>query len=385
MQQQPRGLGEHSDEQLEALLKDTSFDVQRAAGKLLDGEPSIAARRGDAPRQQRETKRPRTGEASDFTTPWTQSAPPPAQHTPQDVSAAPHAAELPSAELYASAHQRAAELRAAERRAAKPGAPPTPSLERRALEAEERADAAEVKLRTAVSGDTSWIFTAAKIADLGRTLARLVITPIAKLIAALPSQLAEALRKYDAAEAARIADAAAETLLERQVGCCRTCTEVGELEGLDFDTRHNKIYCLECERYADLAPSKLKQGARNWGVFDGTHEADPAGGTRERLFKTVKGAVKRHVMSGLHRWCEIHAVEQAARTRKTTSVGMTCAPLLPRAHYLPCVPLHLFAHHPLCARLCPCARLTHCACLTPHVHMSQMWPPRAADSQGARL
>ena len=62
MQQQPRGLeekvallrnisgGEHSDEQLEALLKDTSFDVQQAAGKLLDGEPSIAARRGDGAR-----------------------------------------------------------------------------------------------------------------------------------------------------------------------------------------------------------------------------------------------------------------------------------------------------------------------------------------------
>ena len=147
-----------------------------------------------------------------------------------------------------------AELRAAELRAAEPGELPTPGWERRALEAEARAEAAEVKLHTAGSGDTSSSFTAAKMADLGRTLAGLVVTPIAPLLAALPSQMAVAVRKHDAAEAVRVADAAAETLLERQVSCCRTCTEIGKLEGLDFDTRHNKIYCLECERYAASAP-----------------------------------------------------------------------------------------------------------------------------------
>jgi hypothetical protein len=211
-------------------------------------------------------------------------------------------------------------------------------------EAKLRAEVAEAKLRAAGSGGTSWISTAAKVADFGRTLADAVIAPIKTLIAALPLQFAKAVREYDEAEAVRVAADAADTLLERQVNCCRTCTEIGKLEGFDFDARQNKIYCLDCQRYGAYAPKKYTRGAQIWGVFDGQHAA--------REFKTVKLAVKlavkRHILHSLHRWCEIHAVEEAARTRKTTSVGMTCAPLPSRAPRPPCALLPI----------CPCARLT---------------------------
>ena len=60
-------------------------------------------------------------------------------------------------------------------------------------------------------------------------LATAVITPITSLIAALPSQLAAAMRKHDEDEAVRLAAATEETHLERQIQRCTTCTEIGKL------------------------------------------------------------------------------------------------------------------------------------------------------------
>jgi hypothetical protein len=343
--------GELSDAQLVELLKDSDYDINLAACRVYDGDHSNA-RRADVVQQQPSTKRPRSGDArksappSNSATPWT-SALPPAQHTPQDVGGAAqqHAAELRRAELRAAGLS-AAELGAAELGAAELGAPPTPSWERRALEAEARAAEAEAGLRVAGSGGTSGIFTVGIIADLGRALARVVITPIAaqitalplllaeavvtpltKLIEALPSQFAKAVREYDETEAVRVAADAAETLLERQVSCCRTCTEIGKLECLDFVAHQNKIYCLNCQRYGAYAPKQYLHGARCWGVFDGTHARDTTRGISARELKSVKSVVKRHIQSSLHPWCDIHAVEEAIRNRKTHSVGMTCAPL----------------------------------------------------------
>ena len=149
--------GDYSDAQLEAMLRDSDFNIRLAAGKVFDGEPS-SARRVDAVQQQPATKRPRADEARSSGSPWGRTlAPSPAKHSPTQ-----HAAELRSAELRAgelraaelraaelrAAELRAAELHAAELRAAEQGAPPTQSWELRALErAVARAEAAEAELR----------------------------------------------------------------------------------------------------------------------------------------------------------------------------------------------------------------------------------------------
>ena len=100
---------------------------------------------------------------------------------------------------------------------------------------------------------------AAVVAALGTS----VITPITSLIAALPSQFAAAVRKYDEDEAVRLAAAAEETHLERQIQRCTTCTEIGKLDAFDFSATSNRIYCLDCQRYGYKAPGKHKHGMTN--------------------------------------------------------------------------------------------------------------------------
>ena len=162
------------------------------------------------------------------------------------------------------------------------------------------------------------------VKELGEAL----IKPITKLINALPSQFAAAVRKHDEAEAVRIAAADEETHLERQIQRCMSCTEIGKLEGFDYWASTNKIYCLDCQRYGYMAPGKHTRGASSWGEYEGPHAREPLSGIKVRAFYTVKHAVLRHARSGLHAWCEVHAVEVAAETRKAKSTGMTCGRLV---------------------------------------------------------
>jgi len=167
-----------------------------------------------------------------------------------------------------------------------------------------------------------------QMAAIVQALSTTVITPITGLIAALPSQLAAALRKYDEEEAVRLAAAAEETHLERQIERCMTCTEIGRLDAFDYDATMNRIFCLDCQRYGYKAPGKHTHGMRSWGDYDGPHPAEPLRGIKAREFKTVKHAVLRHARSPLHAWCEVHAIEAAAETRKTQSAGMICGRLV---------------------------------------------------------
>ena len=167
-----------------------------------------------------------------------------------------------------------------------------------------------------------------QMAALMAALATAVITPITSLIAALPSQLAAAMRKHDEDEAVRIAAAAEETHLERQIQRCVTCTEIGKLDPFDYSATWNRIYCLDCQRYGYRAPGKHKHGMISWGDYEGNHAAEPLRGIKAREFYTVKHAVLQHARSGLHAWCEVHAVEAAAETRKAQSTGMICGRLV---------------------------------------------------------
>ena len=104
---------------------------------------------------------------------------------------------------------------------------------------------------------------------LSGAISQTVITPITTAISALPSQMAAAVRVHDEAEAVRLAAAAEETHLERQIQRCMTCTEIGKLDGFDYCASTNKIYCLDCQRYGYKAPGKHKRGATGWGEYEG--------------------------------------------------------------------------------------------------------------------
>lgn len=178
------------------------------------------------------------------------------------------------------------------------------------------------------SSGSSSINSSTQLAALVKAFDEAVITPITTLISSLPSQFVAAVRKHDEAEAIRIAAAAEETHLERQIERCMSCMEIGKLDGFDYWASTNRVYCLDCQRYGYLAPGKHTRGATIWGEYEGARAADPLLGTKARDFKTVKHAVLRHARSGLHSWCEVHSVEAAAETRKANSIGMTCGRLV---------------------------------------------------------
>eukprot|EP00966_Prymnesium_polylepis_P132438 3061851-Prymnesium_polylepis.1 len=98
-------------------------------------------------------------------------------------------------------------------------------------------------------GGSGGITAPMQVVALAQALSTAVITPIKRLVAALPAQLAAALRKYDENEAVRLAAAAEETHLERQIERCRTCTEIGNLEAFDYEATANRVFCLNCQRY----------------------------------------------------------------------------------------------------------------------------------------
>ena len=75
---------------------------------------------------------------------------------------------------------------------------------------------------------------------------------------------------------------AQETHLERQIGRCASCTEIGKLEGFDFDATHNKIYCLDCNHWGYKAPTVHTRGASSWGVYSGPHASNALLGIKVR-------------------------------------------------------------------------------------------------------
>jgi hypothetical protein len=325
--------GGPSDHELEMLLKDSSWSVQAAAAAHFDGDDGAHA--------------PRAPEADSI---------------PRDA-----APELPEK------RQRVTSPTQGERKAQHSS--PWPFCGTAA--GPEVSEAAAPGVLAAMQ---------AMLAPLASSV-KLIVESVTAMRSTLPTELAKAVRQYDEDEARRLAEAAEETELERQIARCRTCVEVGKLKGFSYTVQTNEIVCLDCQRYGHECPGKLIRGARNFGVFDGDCKADrehtpprsapplcmctahpacntwsgqyarvsacpcpcprvhsrhvclsrvcscgPAStalrGITARHFKTVKHALLRHARSGAHSWCEVHAFEVAANMRRANATGLACGRLV---------------------------------------------------------
>lgn len=78
------------------------------------------------------------------------------------------------------------------------------------------------------------------------------------------------------------------------------------------------------------APARARDvpHARSPGVPSRIPACTALRGIAARHFKTVKHALQRHARSGLHTWCEVHAVEVAANTRRANATGLACGRLV---------------------------------------------------------
>ena len=107
------------------------------------------------------------------------------------------------------------------------------------------------------------------------------------------------------------------------ISACRTCYDLGELQGFFYSPTENLVRCEACFRYSRFAPSALLRGMTNVGIFTGDNDSG-------RAFKTVKAAVKEHIETeeGVHEWCLQYADQERKRAEATTEagvvVGLTC-------------------------------------------------------------
>ena len=172
------------------------------------------------------------------------------------------------------------------------------------------------------SGTSSATASASASASLAQNQMLETFASVTKALEALPSQLARelpnVLRAHDEAERHRQQDNGELTELQMRVDNCRTCEEIGRLPGLSFDRRFNVVSCGNCQRYhMEYKGTGTANGTRGKG-------GEFAGPKAARPFPVVKFAVKTHLGSPMHAWCDIHAAEESRRDESRKHVGLNC-------------------------------------------------------------
>ena len=199
-----------------------------------------------------------------------------------------------------------------------------------ANEAMERDGVGSKRARPDKEGGGTSSATASASASLAQNQMLDTLASVTRALEGLPSQLARdlpnMLRAHDEAERHRQQDNGELTELQMRVDNCRTCEEIGRLPGLSFDTKFNVISCGNCQRYhMEYKGTGTTGGTRGkGGEFAGPKANLPRGASDARPFPVVRFAVKTHLGSPMHAWCDIHAAEESRRDESRKHVGLNC-------------------------------------------------------------
>jgi hypothetical protein len=202
--------------------------------------------------------------------------------------------------------------------------------------AQERLTQERLEMEGAAQEGLKQLIKAAAEAAAKET-ADVFLAGIRQQIDSLPKQLAkavpEAVRTHDEAEALRLRTDGHESALEQLVARAATCTELGKIDGLNFDPVANVICCDDCNRYAtsNQVPNILLRGCGNAagvGTFEGPRPRGHPHGVRAMF--TVRAKIAKHLRPGntIHNWCNIHAYEVAQHDRKQDAIAMLCSRLV---------------------------------------------------------
>jgi len=167
-------------------------------------------------------------------------------------------------------------------------------------------------------------------AGLSEQMEQLRIGQSAVLQQALQQELPAALIEAEVrrqAEKEQIQTAKANATRDMQLAACKSCADIGKLEGFSFLAQKNLVQCDACFRYSAFAPPALKRSNQSTGVWLGTN--------LRRDFRTVRQTVQRHLglekgseMDGAwHEWCIAHAAEQLRVDSENRNAGLNVGKL----------------------------------------------------------